>query len=72
MTDLEVSPAIPLVDQIAAIKKATADRLEQLAEIRVSAILDHKANLQRIDDEVAALTPKQKRNRKPKVAADGK
>lgn len=60
-------PNITLVEQIAALKKATAARLVDLAAERKRAIDGHRANLQRIDDEVAALAPKQTRNRKPKV-----
>jgi len=68
--DEKIQPARPrlsLVEQVAALKKATADRLVQLAADRKLAIIEHKKNLQRIDDEVAALAPKQKRNRQPKV-----
>jgi hypothetical protein len=72
MDSPEIQPAptkLSLVEQIAALKKATADRLVALAAERKLAILNHQKNLQRIDDEVAALAPKQKRNRKPKAVA---
>ena len=58
--------AFSLVEQIAALKTATADRLVALAAERKLAIASHKKNLRCIDDEVAALAPKQTRNRKPK------
>ena len=61
--------AVSLVEQIAALKKATAERLVQLAADRRLAIAEHKKNLQRIDAEVAALAPKATRNRKPKAVA---
>ena len=66
-----VLQSVSLVDQIAALKKATADRLVELAKNKESAITRHKANLKAIDDEVAALTPKQKRKpRTKKVVAE--
>jgi len=63
---MNIAAAPSLVEQIAALKKATADRLVELAKNRATAIEMHKERLKEIDAEVVALS--QKRTRKARAA----